>query len=127
MNFQDYFKNVAESIRESATVKAVYGDPVESQGKTIIPVAKIRYGFGGGGGSGEDASPEGATAVAAGATHKAMGMGGGGGGGVSVTPAGYIEIRPDGTEYVSFEEKPQMIRVGIIAILVVGFIIWRKV
>jgi uncharacterized spore protein YtfJ len=34
-------------LRQTATVKNVYGEPVIAVNKTIIPVAKIMYGFGG--------------------------------------------------------------------------------
>lgn len=35
--------------RDAMTVKRVYGDPIEKDGITIIPAAKIRGGGGGGG------------------------------------------------------------------------------
>jgi uncharacterized spore protein YtfJ len=38
--------SLAESLRESAAVEKVYGEPVEAHGKTIIPVARIAYGLG---------------------------------------------------------------------------------
>jgi uncharacterized spore protein YtfJ len=53
MNVPDILQSISERLQNSASVEAVYGDPVTAEGKTIIPVAKIRYGFGGGGGSGE--------------------------------------------------------------------------
>lgn len=46
---------ILQSLKESivaANVKAVYGEPVAAQGRTIIPVAKIIYGYGGGAGTG---------------------------------------------------------------------------
>ena len=52
MAIQDMLKGIAERVRETANVSTVYGDPVTAEGKTIIPVARVRYGFGGGGGSG---------------------------------------------------------------------------
>ena len=38
--------SLADSLRESATVEKVYGEPIEAYGKTIIPVARIAYGLG---------------------------------------------------------------------------------
>ena len=35
-------------LQNSASVKTVYGDPITAEGKTIIPVAKVTYGFGAG-------------------------------------------------------------------------------
>jgi len=69
--------------------KAVFGDPVERGGVTVIPVAKVRYAFGGGAGSGgkegEDESDQ--------------GQGAGGGGMVSASPLGFIEIREGRAEF----------------------------
>ncbi|MEP7215786.1 MAG: spore germination protein GerW family protein, partial [Anaerolineaceae bacterium] len=64
----------------------IFGDPVEKGGVTVIPVAKVRYGFGGG--SGSDTSDKGD-----GSKHD---EGAGGGGGVAASPLGFIEIS-DGT------------------------------
>jgi uncharacterized spore protein YtfJ len=64
-----------------AGAKAVFGDPVERDGITVIPVARVRWGFGGGGG----ASPE--------------GSGSGGGGGVGADPIGYIEVTSAGATF----------------------------
>lgn len=66
-----------ERAGDAMTVRRVFGDPVERDGVTVIPVAKVRGG--GGGGSGE--GPEG------------RGKGWGGGFGVSATPAGVYVIR----------------------------------
>ena len=37
-------QSLKDSILTQANVKAVYGEPIPAQGKTIIPVAKIIYG-----------------------------------------------------------------------------------
>ena len=44
--------NVDEMLagaRDAITVKRVYGDPIESEGVTIVPAAKVMGGGGGGG------------------------------------------------------------------------------
>jgi uncharacterized spore protein YtfJ len=72
--------NVVERLAErlgSADARTVYGAPIERDGTTIIPVARIRYGFGGGSG------------VKASEGHR----GGGAGGGANIAPVGYIELR----------------------------------
>jgi uncharacterized spore protein YtfJ len=66
---------LAEATR-SFGVKSAYGEPVEIDGVTIIPVALVQYGFGGGG----DES---------GGTDD-MG-GGGGGGGMSIPVGAYVK------------------------------------
>lgn len=67
-------QRIAEALGASARASTVYGDPVERDGVTVIPVAKARWGFGGGGGQRED------------------GGGSGGGGGLVMSPIGYIEV-----------------------------------
>ena len=46
-------QSLKESVLGQASVKAIYGEPISAQGKTIIPVAKIMYGYGAGAGTGE--------------------------------------------------------------------------
>jgi uncharacterized spore protein YtfJ len=85
---------IGERLGGRASAKAVFGEPVERDGVTVIPVAKVRYGFGGGGGGGMSGSslddleeaPE-------------MGEGGGGGGGMMASPVGYIEITKGGAHF----------------------------
>jgi len=37
-------QSLKESILSQANVKAIYGEPIVAQAKTVIPVAKIMYG-----------------------------------------------------------------------------------
>ncbi len=66
---------MAEKLGAVARAATVFGEPVERDGITVVPVAKARWGFGGGEG------------------HRKDEDGAGGGGGVQVTPVGFIEIR----------------------------------
>ena len=45
-----FVERIADRIGAHAEVKAVFGDPIERDGITVIPVAKVRWGFGGGAG-----------------------------------------------------------------------------
>lgn len=77
-------KDVMESWRETYSVRRVFGDPIEKDGLTVIPVAMVAGG--GGGGSGpvnEGSNIEGS---------------GGGFGGVA-RPAGVYVVRADGVEW----------------------------
>ena len=65
MTLQNIFKTISERLQTTATVKTVYGDPIIAEGKTIIPVARVRFGFGAGFGEGE-AGDEGTVARPAG-------------------------------------------------------------
>lgn len=47
-------------IQERASVKTVFGEPYHVNGRTIVPVGKVTFGFGFGGGRGtakEDQGP----------------------------------------------------------------------
>jgi uncharacterized spore protein YtfJ len=81
-------EHLVSQVGGHAQVQAVFGDPIERDGTTVIPVARIRWGAGGGGG----AAPE--------------GSGSGGGGGVAAEPVGYIEITAAGA---SFRPMPRSI------------------
>jgi uncharacterized spore protein YtfJ len=74
----DIVARLADRVGERAGVRTVFGDPVERDGTTVIPVGRMRWGFGGGGGRGGHANEE--------------GEGSGGGGGGMASPVGYIEI-----------------------------------
>ena len=80
-------------LREKASVNAVFGKPVIAEGRTIIPVAKVAYGFGMGVGHGPMAEEE----VAGEAAEGGDAGGGGGGGGVSACPLAVVEVTPEGT------------------------------
>lgn len=71
-------ERLAEKLGVTARASTIYGDPVERDGMTVIPVAKARWGLGGGSG------PQGLRG-------RSLGMGGGGG--VVVEPVGYIEMK----------------------------------
>lgn len=102
-----FVERMAERVGGKASVRAVFGDPIERDGITVIPVAKVRWGFGGGAGSGpvavgpgragspfSDATGEADISVPAG-----PGSGSGGGGGVAADPVGWLEIGPDGATF----------------------------
>jgi uncharacterized spore protein YtfJ len=75
----ELLQRIGHAVGDKARVSTVFGEPVEREGTTVIPVAKARFGFGGGGGAGAHDGDE--------------GSGGGGGGGAWVSPVGYIELR----------------------------------
>jgi uncharacterized spore protein YtfJ len=68
-------EEVVERFGEVVTGKTAYGEPVERDGTTVIPVARVRFGFGGGLGKKREADE-----------------GRGGGGGAQITPVGFIVI-----------------------------------
>jgi len=71
--------DLLHAARDAMTVKRVFGDPVERDGVTVIPVASITGGWGGGGASATGESP--------------ASEGYGGGFGMYARPAGVYVIR----------------------------------
>ena len=89
---------ILQSLKESiltANVKAVYGEPIVAQGKTVIPVAKIIYGYGGGAGTGGVGN------------SGARGEGGGGGGGARAIPVGVVEVSDQQTRFVPYHRPKE--------------------
>ena len=93
MNATDLLQKIGETLGSTATVKSVFGEPIHANGKTVVPVAKVAYGFGGGFGMGND-----------GPHTDRQGEGGGGGGGVRACPAGALEITDTDTRFVPFTD-----------------------
>ena len=109
MTPQNIFKTISERLQTAATVKTVYGDPVVAEGKTIIPVARVRFGFGAGFGQGDT----GGEGVSGNAEADKGGGGGGGAGGQQFTNIsqlfGTIDDRLVG-------ETPAQIGLGIVGV-----------
>jgi uncharacterized spore protein YtfJ len=96
----DYASTADEMVRRIGTIQdevgasTCFGTPVEKNGHTVIPVARVSfgYGMGFGGGSGGKGMPGefGSTDAESG-----EGGGGGGGGGGSSTPVAVIQMTGD--------------------------------
>ena len=111
MSLQHYYQAFAEKLHHSATVKTIYGEPIEAAGRTIIPVARVAYGFGGGPAIQSDGDS---------VTEAA-----GGGGGVSTRPLGVFEVTLDGTRFIgigSWKKAATWLLVGF----GVGFLLGRR-
>ncbi|MBX7551799.1 spore germination protein GerW family protein [Streptomyces sp. NPDC004232] len=93
-------KRLAEQLGSRASVSAVFGEPVTSDGITVIPVAEVGFGFAGGTG------PEAGAANA--------GAGGGGGG---ARPRGYIEIKDGIATYKPLRASWASVAVPLAALL----------
>ena len=78
--FLDDLQKRFSDMQTKVGARTVYGEPIEIDGRKVIPVASVRYAFGMGGGMGP--KPEEAEAPG----------GGGGGGGMRVRPVALIEV-----------------------------------
>jgi uncharacterized spore protein YtfJ len=104
-------------ITTNAAVETVFGDPMEFRGRTIIPIASVRYGFGMGMGRRRrkgDVEPE------------PNQSGGGGGGGAIVTPLAVIEIGDGQTRITPIID---VTRLGLAAIALAAWSVfwWSRV
>lgn len=118
----DYATSTDEMVRrigaipEAMGAATCFGSPIERNGHTLIPVARINfgYGMGFGGGSGGKAIPDDFGASGEGGE----GGGGGGGGGGSSSPVAVIDIS-DGDVVV----KPihDTTRIALSSILLMGW------
>ncbi|WP_052131648.1 spore germination protein GerW family protein [Planococcus sp. CAU13] len=90
--------SIFEKFSAVRDVELVYGNPIEMHGRTIIPVAKVKYSVGGGSGGGyelEDEDPE-----SPGFEEVEGGYGEGAGGSFSVKPLGVYDVTAEKTMYL---------------------------
>lgn len=92
---------LVERIGARLSASTVYGEPVERDGVTVVPVAATRFAIGGGGGSDSTKAQE--------------GEGGGGAGGL--TPVGYIELKDGSSRYVPLVRPARMLAIVCCAVL----------
>jgi uncharacterized spore protein YtfJ len=76
-----------DAVDDAARVERVYGRPVETERRTVVPVARVVYGFGSGFGDDDE-----------------TGAGAGAGGGVVATPVGALEITDETTRFIRFSD-----------------------
>ncbi|MBV8818531.1 MAG: hypothetical protein JO022_09260 [Acidobacteriaceae bacterium] len=121
---RDLLHSIGERVATSASVRNIYGEPITAHDRTLIPVARVGYGFGAGAGGGERGTGEPGTGERGAEDAAGSRSGGGGGGGGGATPVGVIEITPAGTRFIRFYE-PRTIALMLGAGLFVGFIFGR--
>lgn len=106
-------QSLHENLSGRAQVKSVFGDPITAGEKTLVPVARIAYGFGAGAGTGGVGD------------KSAKGEGGGGGGGVRVNPVGVVVVGPQETRFVPIGDKKKLAG-AVLAGVALGFLLRRK-
>jgi uncharacterized spore protein YtfJ len=99
-----------EQAKDSMTVKRVYGEPLEKDGVTVIPAARVQGGAGGGGGEG----PQG------------EGRGSGSGFGVNAKPVGAFVIRGDDVVWRPAIDVNRVI-LGAQIVALVGLLVARSI
>lgn len=100
MATENILENLSSGFSRDASVKNLFGEPILANGKTIIPVARIAYGFGGGFGQGKGKWKSGPAGSSQSADPEQEGKGGGGGGGLHAVAKGVFEITPTATRFI---------------------------
>lgn len=105
-------------LQSRASVKKVFGEPINAHGKTIVPVAQIAFGFGGGFGKGNQNSE---------AAHMPTGSGegAGGGGGMYARPKGVYEITEQGTRFIPASRVRPLVFAAVAGFLLRGWLMRR--
>lgn len=106
MSIQQFIQSVVDRLQTTASVKTVFGEPIEVKGRTLIPVARVAYGFCVGSGPGKQASEESKETRT------------GGGGGVGVRPAGVLEITEETTRFIPIGHRRRLV-----GVLFLGFVL----
>jgi uncharacterized spore protein YtfJ len=110
---ENMLERLANRIGGNVRVKTIFGDPVEKDGVTVIPVARARWGFGGG--SNSDGNTR--------ENQTGEGTSRGGGGRVTVSPAGYVEVRDGRARFHPIYDPANVAQIivasGIVAVLVI--------
>jgi len=106
-------RDIVARSSDAATVRRVFGDPIEKDGVTVIPAARVRGGWGGGSGRGGREGESGET----------PGSGMGAGGGVSATPAGVFVIRDGAVSWLPAMDLNRTILVGCVTSVLLALVL----
>jgi uncharacterized spore protein YtfJ len=118
MQQENFIEKISSGFSQSAALKNVFGEPITAGDKTIIPVARIAYGFGGGFGEGhqkEDGQKPGSE-----------GAGGGAGGGMHASAKGVYEITPTSTRFIPASPYKHILAGVVIGLVVKSLFVGRK-
>lgn len=96
--------DLVESLRRRANVNAAFGRPQTVEGRTLIPVAEVAYGFGMGFG----------TAAGAEEAEEGEGSGGGGGAGVRSRPLAVVEVTSEGVRVEPVVDEGRIALAGVL-------------
>ena len=90
-------EQLAHDLGGNADTNLVFAEPVDRDGITIIPVAKVRYFVGGGGAKSPMSSANGS----------------GAGGRMRATPLGYIEVKDGVSRFINIYDPMAIARIAL--------------
>lgn len=99
MNMEQILQTLGERIHGNARMNMMYGTPFVVEGKTIIPIGRVAYGFGAGRAPGLYSTME----------NREAEFGTGMGGGLVAHPVGVIEITAHHTRFIPCQDKRKYI------------------
>lgn len=127
----EHMKNLLElmeKVPDEVSVDAAFGKPEEYEGRILIPVAEVMYGYGVGFGSAEGqqaacCEEEGSPVSEEEQAEHPPAYGGGGGIGAKARPIAYIEVTSEGTKVKAIVDEQKVALAGIfLSIWAVGWI-----
>ncbi|MGS0765250.1 GerW family sporulation protein [Syntrophomonas curvata] len=89
---KDNIEALVSHLENMVQAKTVVGEPIQSNGKTVIPLLSVRVGFGTGGGEGS-------------APQQGVGKGEGGGAGLSISPTALLIVDENEVQVYSLNQK----------------------
>ena len=90
----DLMDTTMAKIREMVDVNTIIGQPIQTEGMTLIPVSKLSFGFASGGSdfTGKHQKPDASNA-----------FGGGSGAGVKISPVAFLIVKGDSVKLLPVE------------------------
>lgn len=120
--FHEAFENLGATLREGLGVSRSFGEPIEIEGKKIIPVAEVRLHGGGGEGQGIHPGKD------PGKASKEEPPSGGGMGFLSgVKPIGYITVEDDQVNWVRIRQWGRTLLLFALLSVIGVYIVSRQV
>jgi len=112
MNLQQVLEVFSHRLKSQVGNNTVFGEPIQAEGKTIIPVSRIAFGLGLGQGTNPNAQ-----------TSQSGEIGMGMGGGVVAQPMGVLEVTPENTRFIPCQDMRKWLGVLLLGI---GIGLWLK-
>ncbi len=90
-DIEKLFKTGIDEIERILNSRSVVGEPMEIDGKTVVPLVSLGFGFGAGGATGKAPKSK--------SQDDVEGLGGGTGGGGGIKPVGIIVVDEQGVRF----------------------------